>query len=115
VFADGFGLSPRVLDGVKVGRIRRELFEGVAGLAADVLNVGAFVESGVVQDDHGGGRKLRQEDRANPGEKDVRVDAGFEQTDGDQPRADESADDVGSSFGVGIVNLSNGDCNFPVM
>ena len=99
LFADGFGLSPLVLNGVEVGRIRREIFESVAGLAEGVLNVGAFVESGVVQDDHGGGGKLRQEDVANPGEKDVRVDAGFEQADGDQPRADESADDVGSSFG----------------
>ena len=103
LFADGFGLSPLVLNGVEVGRIRREIFEGVAGLAEGVLNVGAFVESGVVQDDHGDGGKLRQEDVANPGEKDVRVDAGFEQADGDQPRADESADDVGSSFGVPVT------------
>ena len=103
MFADGLGLSPFVLDGIEVGGIRWEVFEGVARLAEGVLNVGAFVESGVVQDDHGGRGELRQEDVANPGEKDVRVDARFEQADGDQPRADESPDDVGASFGVPVA------------
>ena len=68
LFADGLGLSPFVLDGIEVGGIRRKIFQSVARLAEGVLDVRAFVEGGVVQDDHGGSGELRQEDVANPGE-----------------------------------------------
>lgn len=103
MFADGLGLSPFVLDGIEVGGIRRKIFQSVARLAEGVLDVRAFVEGGVVQDDHGGSGELRQEDVANPGEKDIRVDAGFKQANGDQPRVDERPDDVGASFGVPVA------------
>ena len=70
LFADRFGLCPFVLDGIEIGGIRRQVFPGVAGLAKGVLDVLPFVESGVVQDDHGGGRQLGQEDLTEPGEED---------------------------------------------
>ena len=69
MFADGFGLSPLVLDGVEVREIRRKRFQGVVRLAEGILNVRALVEGGVIQDDHGGRGQFRQEDVVNPGEQ----------------------------------------------
>ena len=69
LFADGFGLSPLVLDGVQVRGIRRKRFQGVARLAEGILNVRVLVKGGVIQDDHGGRGQFRQEDVVNPDEK----------------------------------------------
>lgn len=59
LFANGFGLRPFVLDGVEVWRVRREVFEDVTGLAKGLLNIGALVESGVIEEDNGGWGQLR--------------------------------------------------------
>ena len=53
--AKGFGLCPFMLNGVEVGRIGWEIFQSVTGLTQGELKIGAFVKSGVVQHDHGGG------------------------------------------------------------
>ena len=77
LFSDCLGLRPFMFDGVEVRGVRGEVFEGVAGVAQGILNVGSFMESGVIQDNHGGWRELRQEDVLNPGEEDIGVDAAF--------------------------------------
>ena len=74
----------------------------MTGLAEGVLNVLAFVEGGVIEDDHGGGRQLGEEDLVDPGEEDLGVDAGFEETDGDELVAQEGADDVDAPLGVPV-------------
>jgi len=56
LFADRFSLCSLVFDGVEIGRIKRQVFQGVANLAERVLNIGSFVEGGVIEDNHGGGR-----------------------------------------------------------
>jgi len=94
LFAKGFGLRPLVLDGIEIGGIRRQVFPGVAGLAKGVLDVLPFVESGVVQDDHGGGRQLGQEDLTEPGEEDLGVDAGFKKADGDELGTQKGTDHI---------------------
>ena len=109
--ADSFGLCPLVFDGVEIRGIGWEVFEGVAGLAKGVLNVGAFVEGGVIHDDHGGRWQLWEENLVDPGEEDLGVDAGFKQTDGQELQTQEGADDVGTTLGVPIpASLSNFLC-----
>ena len=102
MFANGFGLRPFVLDGVEVWRVRREVFEDVTGLAKGLLNIGAFVEGGVIQDDNGGRGQLGQEDVLNPGEEDIGVDTAFKKTDGDQMEAEQGTDDVGAAPGLPV-------------
>ncbi|HPF59908.1 MAG TPA: hypothetical protein P5149_13575 [Candidatus Competibacteraceae bacterium] len=103
LFADGFSLSPLVLNRVEVGRIRREVSKGVARLAEGVLNVSAFVERGVVQNDHGSGGTLRQEDVANPGVKDIGTNGGLEQTDRHKPQANKRTDHIDSPSGIPVT------------
>ena len=94
LLADGFGLRPFMLDGIEIGGIRRQVFQGVAGLAKGVLNVGAFVEGGVIEDDHGGGRQLRKEHAVGPSEEDLGVDAGFKKADGDELGTQKGTDHI---------------------
>ena len=102
LLTDRFSRRLFVFDGVEIGGIRRQVFQGVTGLMEGVLDVLAFVESGVVQDNHGGGRQLGEEDLVDPGEEDLGVDAGFKKADGDEPEAPEGADDVDAPLGVPV-------------
>jgi len=48
------------------------------GVTEGLLNIGPFMEGGVIEEDDGGWRQLGQEDVFNPGEEDIGVDAAFE-------------------------------------
>ena len=74
----------------------------MTGVAQGILNVGSFMESGVIQDNHGGWRELREEDVLNPGEEDIGVDAAFKKTDRDQAKAKQGTDDVRTPLGVPV-------------
>ena len=46
-------MRPFAFDRVEVGRIWREIFEDVPSVTDRVLNIGAFMESGIVHDGDG--------------------------------------------------------------
>ena len=62
LFAAGFGLRPFMFDGIEIRGVRGEVFEGVTGVAQGVLNIGPFMEGGVIEEDDAGGSPLREED-----------------------------------------------------
>ena len=84
MFTKGFGLRPFVLDGIEIRGIRRQVFEGMAGLTERVLEVLPFVEGGVIENDHGSGWPLGEEDVVGPSKEDFGVDAGFKKADGNE-------------------------------
>ena len=49
----------------------------MTGVAEGVLNIGPFMEGGVIEEDDSGWGPLREEDVLNPGEEDIGVDAAF--------------------------------------
>lgn len=102
LFAKGFGLRPLVLDGIEIGRIRRQVSPGVAGLTECVLDVLPFVEGGVIEDDHGGGRQLRKEHAVGPSEEDLGVDAGFKKANGDELEIQKRTDHISALLGVPV-------------
>jgi len=102
LFANGFSLCPFVFDGVEIRRIRREVVQGMASLTQGVLNVLAFVEGGVIQDNHSGRGELREENLMNPGEEGIGVDAALKETDGDELKAEQGTDDVDPPLGAPV-------------
>ena len=93
---------PIVLDGIEIWGIRRQVFQGVAGLTAGVLDVLPFVEGGVIEDDHGGGRQLRKEHVVGLSEEDLGVDTGFKKADGDELETQKGTDHVSAPLGVPV-------------
>ena len=53
------------------------VFKGMPSVAEGVLNIGPFMEGGVIEEDDSGWGPLREEDVLNPGEEDIGVDAAF--------------------------------------
>jgi len=74
----------------------------MTGLAKGVLNISAFMERGVIQDDNGGRGQLGQEDVLNPGEEGIGVDTALEQTDGDQVKTEQGTDGIRATPGVPV-------------
>lgn len=116
MFSYGFGLRPFLFDRVEVGRIRRQVKRRMSGFPYEVLCVPSFMEGCVIHDDDDLFRQFGQEIPPHPSGKDIRVDIGLEQTDGEQGLADHGADGVGAAFGAPVVRsqTSAADRRIPV-
>ena len=72
------------------------------GLAQGVLNVGPFMEGGIIQDNDGGRRQLGQEDVLNPGEENIGIDTAFKEADCQELEAEQGTDHVGAALRVPV-------------
>ena len=101
--AERFGLGPFVFDGIEIGAVGGEIFEGMLGAGDGLLGVLSFVEGGVVHDDHASLGQLGQEILPDPGSEDIGIDSEAEQCDRQQATANQCADDVGAAAGMPVV------------
>jgi hypothetical protein len=101
--AERFGVGPFVFDGIEIGAVGGEIFEGMVGAGAGLLDVLAFVEGGVVHDDHASLGQLGQEILPDPGSEDLGIDSEAEPCDRQQATANQRADDVGAAAGRPVV------------
>ena len=92
-----FCLRPFAFYGVEVWGIWGEKFEGMPRIADNFLDVGAFVEGGVVHDDDGFCGKLGEQILPDPSIKDGSVDVGIEQANRQEQLSDQGTDGVGSA------------------
>ena len=70
----GFGLSPLMLDGIEIRRIRGEVQKIMSCLFKGIFHCFPFVKSGIVQNDNTPLRKLGNEILDHPMIKDLCVD-----------------------------------------
>lgn len=77
-----FGLSPFVLDGIEVWRIRRQVKQCVSSLLQHLLHVFALMERGIIHDHNALRRQLREKVLLYPAVKNSGIDGGLEETDG---------------------------------
>src|SRR5215469_2539278 len=101
--AERFGLGPFVFDGIEIGAVGGEIFEGMLGAGDGLLGVLSFVEGGVVHDHDASCGQLGQELLPDPGSEDLGIDSEAEQSDRQQATANQRADDVGAASGMPVV------------
>ena len=102
-FANSFGVCPLFLDGVEVRRIDRQEVKEVSGVDDGRSNVCAFMECGVIHHNDACRRPLRQQILNDPLIENICVDVGFEQTSSQKNLADQSADNVCSTFRMPVA------------
>jgi hypothetical protein len=102
LLTESFSLCPFVFDRIEVGRIGRKVFKGMPGPAQGVLNIGPFMEGGIIQDNDGGRRQLGQKDVLNPGEENIGIDTAFKEADGDQVEAEQGTNDIRAALSVPV-------------
>src|SRR5438128_12111097 len=68
-----------------------------------LFHVFSFVKSGILHDNNGLGRKLWDQILLHPSCKGVHVNCLLEQTDREQEAAQQSPNDIGSSFGPPVM------------
>lgn len=76
--ANGFSLSPFVLNGVKIRTIRREIFKLMSSGLNEGLPILPLMESGVIHDDNAGFWEDGQEVLSEPGIEDITVNIRIE-------------------------------------
>ena len=69
--AERFSLGPGVFDGIEIGAVGGEIFEGMLGAGDGLLGVLSFVEGGVVHDHDASCGQLGQELLPDPGSEDI--------------------------------------------
>ena len=89
-------LSPFMLDGVEIWRVRGQVFQLVLCLLKLSLHGRAFTERCVVHYNHALGWQFRQQILLDPGNENFRVDIPLEGTQGQQGCSQQSSNNVGS-------------------
>ena len=92
-----------MFDGVEIGGIGGEIEERVSGLLDGILAVLPFVESRIVHHHDAVWWEFWEQIFHHPNMKDIGVDVGFEQANGRQEFADQSADGIGAASGLPVV------------
>lgn len=101
--AERFSLGPFVFDGIEIGAVGGEIFEGMVGADDGMLGVRSFVEGGVVHHHDASCGQLGQQLLPDPSSEDLGIDSEAEQSDRKQATAHQRADDVGAASGMPVV------------
>jgi hypothetical protein len=100
--SDGFRLRPLLFDGIEVRTVGRQVLKRVSVAGNSRSHLLSLVKCGVVHDDHGCGRSLREQILDEPCAEHIGVHGGIEEADGEECMSQKGSNRILPATGVPV-------------